>query len=161
MKAQEFNDDTKNKAGKMKASTKVVIASVVLVFIAAAVIITFMLFNSSKPAKFTLENDILKISGEYGLDINMSEVTDMSISNTIPKIVSKIKGSTSGSMYKGEYNMREIKGKSALLFLDAGKYPFIFLEYQDKTVVINCEEGTKTQDLYVKLIREFKKFKKD
>ncbi|HEX3029806.1 MAG TPA: hypothetical protein VHT34_11000 [Clostridia bacterium] len=159
MESQKYDESTKNKGKKMKTSTKAIIGAVAAVFVAAAVIISIILLNSGKPAKFTLENDVLKISGKYGLNINMSEVTDVTISNTIPKILNKIKGSTFGSMHKGEYNMREIKGKSALLFLDAGKYPFIFMEYGDKTVVINCEEGEKTQELYVNLRKELKKLK--
>ncbi len=159
MESQKNEENTKNRGSKMKTSTKAIIGAVAVILVAAAVIISLMLLKGGKPAEFTLEKDVLKISGEYGLNINMSEVTDVTISNTIPKIVNKIKGSTFGSMYKGEFNMREIKGNSALLFLDAGKYPFIFMEYGNKTVVINCEEGEKTQELYVKLRKELKKFK--
>lgn len=57
-----------------------------------------LIYFSNKPAEYTIQGGNLKISGEYGEEIKLSDIVGISIKDQIPEIQPKTNGSGLGSM---------------------------------------------------------------
>ncbi|WP_088187087.1 PH domain-containing protein [Desulfosporosinus sp. FKA] len=114
---------------------------------------TFMYF-SNKPASYTIQGGTLKISGEYGEVIKLSDIAGIAIKDQIPEIQLKTNGSGLGSMLKGYFKLKGIG--QAKLFVDTQKPPFIFINVKSGLRIMNTEEPSETDQLYKKLLEAWK-----
>lgn len=108
-----------------------------------------LLYFSNKPAEYAIENSALRISGVYGEEIKISEITEISLKEQIPPIQRKTNGSALGSKKKGYFTLKGI-GK-AKLFVNTQKPPFIFINVKSGLRIVNTEDPTETSRLYNKL----------
>ncbi|SPF55209.1 conserved membrane hypothetical protein [Candidatus Desulfosporosinus infrequens] len=109
-----------------------------------------LLYFSNKPAEYTIQGGNLKISGEYGEEIKLSDIVGISIKDQIPEIQLKTNGSGIGSMLKGYFKIKGIG--QAKLFVDTQKPPFIFINIKSGLRIVNTEEPSETDRLYKKLL---------
>ena len=74
VKAQKYDGNTHNAKGKTNTGTKTLIGTVAGIFILIAIGVGVLLYFSSKPAEYSLENGILIISGMYGEEVPVYEI---------------------------------------------------------------------------------------
>lgn len=140
------------------ASRKRTIISIAVVAIIIALILGNagrLIYFSSKPAEYTIQDGTLKISGEYGEEIKLSDIDDISIQDQIPEIQLRTNGSALGSKLKGYFKIKGI-GK-AKLFVDTKKPPFIFINVKSGLRIVNTEEPSETEQLYDRLLEAWEK----
>ena len=156
IKAQQYDGNSRDKNGRMKTGTKVLIGSIIGFLILVATGVGILLHFSSQPAEYTFENGILKISGMYGQQVTVYEITELEIKDSIPEVLMKTNGSGLGTMLKGYFRLEYIG--EAKLFVDVSKKPFIYIKSNNsKLIILNCEENGKTLELYNKLSEEWHK----
>ena len=94
-------------------------------------------------SKVELEGDNLKISGMYGMNVNMSEIVEASLKDDLPKNMKKNNGIDFFNMkYIGKFssddlgkiNMYVYTNKAPYLYitLNSGEYKHIIVAYKDK-----------------------------
>jgi hypothetical protein len=139
-----------HKENKMKL--KIFIGVAIVVAAAAAVFI--MMMGDSKPSPFEVSSGNLIIGGSFGITVPVSDVTGLDITEAPPEIETKTNGSGLGSMYKGEFELKD--GTKARLYIDASKPPFIIFKNGDTVFYLNSGTPEETQALYQKLSEELK-----
>jgi len=154
---QKYDGNSRDNRGKMKTGKKAAIGCITGLLIIVAVGVGVMMHYSSIPAEYFIDNGTLKITGMYGQEIQINKITSIDIKNSMPKVITKTNGSALGDMYKGYFDL-EGMGNSKL-FIDISKKPFIYLNYNSKLIILNCEESQKTTELYKKLESELQRFK--
>ncbi|KLU64467.1 hypothetical protein DEAC_c36690 [Desulfosporosinus acididurans] len=113
-----------------------------------------LMYFSNKQASYTIQGGTLKISGEYGEVIKLSDIAGIAIKDQIPEIRLKTNGSGLGSMLKGYFKLKGIG--QAKLFVDTQKPPFIFINAKSGLRIVNTEEPSETDILYKKLLEAWK-----
>ena len=150
IKAQRYDGNTRDANGKMKTKTKAAIAIIAGLIILTSIGVGVLLHFSSKPAEYTVVNGVFKISGMYGQEIPVDDITSLQIKDSIPEVLTKTNGSALKTMYKGYFKLKEIG--EAKLFIDVSKKPFIYLKSSNsRLIILNCEESGKTEELYKEL----------
>lgn len=155
IKAQKYDGNTRNADGKMKTGTKVLIGSIIAFLALLTVGSGVLLYHSAKPAEYTLENGVFKISGMYGQKISMNEISALDLKDTIPDIWGRTNGSTIGDMRKGHYKLKDMG--SAKLFINVSKPPFIYIKGTSKPIILNYGDSTRTKELYGRLMEEWQR----
>lgn len=154
IRAQKFDNNTRDADGKMKTSAKIMVGSIVGFLLIVSIGISILLFKSSQAAEYTIDNGILSISGMYGQEIQLSDINNMELSEKLPEILFKTNGSALGSKYKGHFNLEGIN--NAMLYIDTSKPPFIFIEKNSGTLVIlNCNDADETRMFFNQLNEEW------
>lgn len=149
VRAQKYDANSRNSKGKMNTRTKVIIGSVLAFMLIVAAGVGVLLHYSSEPASIALESGVLKISGMYGQEINVSGISNLELKDSVPEILYKSNGSALYTMYKGYFNIEGIG--QAKVFFDISKPPFIFFKYKDLTYVLNCKDSEMTKGIYKEL----------
>lgn len=153
--AQKYDMNARNSEGKMKTQTKLIIGSIIAFLILCTAGVSVLVYFTAKPAEYTLENGVFKISGMYGQKVPVNEITGLELKETIPEIITRTNGSDIGSKKKGHFKLKDIG--SVKLFTDVSKPPFIYIKSNSDNIILNCEDGTKTRDLYERLRAEWQK----
>jgi hypothetical protein len=153
--AQKYDGNTRNKYGKMKTGTKVVIGSVVGFLVITAIGVSILLYSSSRPTAYSVESGILKISGMYGQEVSIYKISELELKDTMPEVLLKTNGSALNTILKGNFRLRDIGATK--LFIDKSKPPCVYLKWDSNVFFINCEDSEKTKELFNKLHDEWKK----
>jgi len=121
--------------------------SLYIILIVIVLFIAGMMIYSSRPSHIIIENNIMKISGSYGFDMDIAEISEIELRETIPAILSRTNGYSYGSVKKGYFKLEEY-GKTKL-FLHAEKGPFILItDKEGNKTIINYKDTNETEDLY-------------
>ena len=153
--AQKYDGNTRNQQGKMKTGAKVIVGSAVAFFVLIAIGVGALLYSSNKPTVYSIDNGILKISGLYGKEVVIYEISDLELKDTMPEVLLRTNGSALNSMLKGNFKLKDIG--AAMLFVDVSQPPFIYLKCNSKTIFINAEDSAKTIELFNTINDEWKK----
>ncbi len=137
-----------------KTKTKVMIGVVVVFTILTLAGVGTLLYFSNKPAEYSIQDGTLRISGEYGEEIKISDIVGIMIKEQIPVIQLKTNGSALGSKKKGYFDLKDIG--QAKLFVDTQKPPLIFINLKSGLRIVNTEEPMETAKLYNELLVAWK-----
>ena len=140
--------------GARKIRTTIIIGVVSVIIVLTLGGVGTLLYFSNKPAEYSIQDGSLRISGEYGEEIKISDIIGITMKEQIPKIQLKTNGSALGSKMKGYFNLKDI-GR-AELFVDTKKPPFIYINVKSGLRIVNTEEPTQTDQLYDKLLEAWK-----
>lgn len=146
IKAQIYDANTRKQDGTTKTGTKVLIGFLVLTMVG----IGTLLYFSNKPAEYFIQDDTLRISGQYGEQIKLSDIVGITIEEQIPEIQFKSNGSDLGNKKKGYFKLKGIG--QAKLFVDTQKPPFIFINVKSGLRILNTNESVETEKLYDSLV---------
>ena len=148
-----INENIK-KLDERKTKTKVMIGVVVVFTILTLAGVGTLLYFSNNPAEYSIQDGTLRISGEYGEEIKISDIVGIMIKEQIPVIQLKTNGSALGSKKKGYFDLKDIG--QAKLFVDTQKPPFIFINVKSGLRIVNTEEPMETAKLYNELLVAWK-----
>ena len=101
------------------------------------------LFLALRSSKVQLEENILKISGPYGMNVNIDDIKEVSLKDTLPENFRKTKGIDFFDLkYIGNFNSDDLgkvktyvySNKKPYLYitLNSGEYNHIIVAYKDK-----------------------------
>lgn len=149
IKSQQFDGNTIKKDGSMTTKSKWFVIFITVTMILTGVGVGLLLYFSDQPANIVIDEHQLSISGMYGEKIPFEAIEELALYEDLPKILMRSNGSSLGTKKKGYFKLEGIE--KAKLFLDTSKPPFIFLHYNDKILVFNCDDPEGTKALYKKL----------
>ncbi len=153
IKAQKYDGNTRNPDGTMNTKTKIIIGGISLFLVGTVISSGILIYQSNKPAEFTVANGVLEIHGLYGESIDVDDIKEIALKDTMPDVRRKSNGSSLGSKKKGNFKLDG--AVDAKLFIDDAKPPFIFVETNSKLIILNCESAKKTEELYNTLKSEW------
>lgn len=114
-----------------------------------------LIYLSNKPAEYFIQNDTLRISGQYGEDINFSDIIGITLEKQIPEIEFRANGFSLGNIMKGDFKLKDI-GHADLFLDDTENPPFIFIKLNDGLLILNTDKSAATKELYDKLLESWK-----
>lgn len=153
VKAQKYDGNSRDCNGRMKTGTKAMIGFISGFIIMVSIGVGILAVNNGKPAEFSLNDGILKISGMYGREIPVASIKNLEIRDTIPEILTKTNGSSIGTMCKGYFKVKDLG--TAILFADTSIKPFIYLDGDFQTIILNYGDSVKTRELFDRLQKEW------
>ena len=128
------------------------------VFVGLLVLLTAvlvpLLYFGSKPAEYFIQDGILRISGDYGEEIKLSDIVSITKEEKIPEIQFRSNGSALGNVKKGYFQLKDI-GQTKL-FIESKEPPFIFLNVNSGLRILNTSEWAETEKLYERLLEAWK-----
>ncbi len=124
--------------------------SIVVLFICWIVIIT-MFTCGVWPNKAQFTNHKLVLSGMYGLEIPLDEVTNIRLLSELPKITDRIDGFSLDYIHKGHYHLSNHESYTLLINAEDSSYIEIFLKNQKK-ILFNFRNTDTTKEVYQQLI---------
>ncbi|OSY86860.1 hypothetical protein WH52_14360 [Tenacibaculum holothuriorum] len=101
--------------------------------------------NSQSKVKIS-DNKVI-IFGMYGLELPISNIENIQLSDTIPEIITKTNGFNSGNVKKGYFDLKYF-GESHLL-INSGNPPYLIISAKNaKKVILNLENAKETKRLF-------------
>lgn len=98
------------------------------------------------PPQFEVTGNQLNISGMYGLETKVSSVK---LLEELPTIKMKTNGFSLGENKRGNFNLEEFG--QCKLFIESMAGPFIYIETNDKPIIISTQSRAKTEELLTEL----------
>lgn len=136
--AQRF-DKNKNKTKRTKLTY--IILGLVAVFV-----IGLFTYGYS-PTRVDVSNNMIKFSGMYGFEMNVSDIDNVELSEMIPNIKTRTNGFSSGVVKKGFFNLDKF-GKTRLL-ISSNKSPYLILTKNNSDkIIVNFKDKTETEKLF-------------
>jgi hypothetical protein len=126
----------------------IVAAAIVL---AAGIIVFLLMQGTRKEAEVLLQQDSVRITGQYGISFKVEDIKNVQLSITLPAVGAKTNGASLGDIKKGDFMIDGI-GKCRL-FLQAKNGPYLFITLKDgKTIIMSYPSAEKTVRIYQELI---------
>ena len=138
----------KKDIGKSKKETLFIIAGVCIVIFPVFLLVSITMYRASLPPVYTINGDTLKISSSYGETVPLEEIKNIKLEETMPFKLKKKNGSDLGSILKGRF---DADGKTAHVYIDASRPPFVLIETQEGLHIINDQTREQTEALYSQL----------
>lgn len=149
IKSQKFDRNIFDKDGKMrKEEKKNLVASLSIIGVVLVFVILLMTF-SSQATKLTFSDEGFKIHGMYGETYSSEAIDEVKLIEKLPTIKMRTNGSALGSNLKGHFQTTELG--SVKLFVNKKKAPFILLKINNKIIIFNLSDATKTKEAYDKI----------
>ena len=138
--AQRF-DHNKNKSKTKETKLTYFILGLVIVFVIGLIAYGYI------PSKAIINNDNIKFTGMYGFEMNVSEIDNIELSDTIPTIKMRTNGFSFGVVDKGFFNLDKF-GKTRLL-IHSDQAPFLIISKSDADkIIINFRDKTETEQIF-------------
>lgn len=117
---------------------------------ATLVFVLFMEYLGAKNDKIHIEKDYLKIEGSYGEIIHYSEIKEIKLKQSLPKITTKIHGFAMGNIHKGKF--KTSSGEKIKLVLNSDLKPCIFiLTYDGNKVYFSTRKDESNEEIFQKI----------
>ncbi len=142
VRAQRFVPDNKNSKGHILA---LVIMAVVFVMVAA------MIIGGNRESTVGIHNQELRIGGMYSTRIDLNQVKDIYLEDSIPRIKSRTNGYAFGDTRKGHFLLEDLG--NGRLYLHSRQGPYIYIITNKSYIIVNFESPDKTRILYNQLIQ--------
>lgn len=141
--AQKYDHNTMTKSDK--AEMKVGIG---LIIVTGLLVSTMLIYGAREPKVEVISNKII-ISGMYSSSINKEDIREISLQDTIPKVLKKTNGFDFGYILRGNFTLEEIG--VAKIYIRENKAPYIVIKTENKYYIINYKDSNKTMELYNKI----------
>lgn len=157
IKAQKYDANTHNAKGAMNKETKVIVSVIVAFAVMVSLGVGALLYFGSKTPVIDINSNYIAISGMYGIQIPMQDISDIRLEEKIPKVIRKTNGSDVGPKLKGHF---VLEGMGAVrLFVNKDKGLFIYIQEGSSYIIVNDDDAEKTKALYENLKLNFEKSK--
>lgn len=118
-----------------------------------------VIFYAMKSAKPIVENNTLKISGFYKVELKIDQIQEITLKDELPSGFHKTNGiDMFGKAYLGNYKADNYdKIKACVL---SGSAPYIYITTKNdeiKYIIVNMKDKAQTEQLYEKLSSKVKK----
>jgi len=151
IRAQKYvPDKTPGESGRKTNTTVLILAAYLLVFAVVAAGIVY----GNRESTVGIEGHWIRIGGIYTTRIDIKEVTDIRMEDSIPAIRSRTNGYAFGDTRKGHFLLQDLgKGR---LYVHSNKGPFIYILTNDSYTIVNFDSPDKTRKLFAELSEQWK-----
>jgi hypothetical protein len=120
--------------------------------LAVAAIVLGQLYVGMRPPVVDISPVRLSVRGGfYGADIAMTDIGEVSLQDTIPRIVRKIGGFHAGNTLRGRFTL-EVLGPGDV-FINRGVPPYVVIKTAQSFLIVNFNDPQRTRALYTELRR--------
>lgn len=137
----------------MDKNKKIGVILTVVILVIVGIFVVVLLVRGSTPATFTVDGNILEISGSYGNTIDLEDA-EISIISSI-EVVSRNNGSNAGNALKGAFTVT-IDSSDVQTYLNIGNTnDDYFIQIIDKNsdyYIVSAEDKESTKALYDEII---------
>ena len=136
--AQRFD---KNKDKTKRAKWTYVVLGLVTAFVIGLLTYGFL------PTKADISDNMIKFSGMYGFEINVSDIDNIELSDKIPNIETRTNGFSSGEVKKGFFNLNDF-GKTRLL-INSNMSPYLIItKNSSDKIIVNFKTKNETKKIF-------------
>lgn len=118
----------------------------IIVFAISMIAVVFIYKYAAVESKVSISQSHIEITGMYGGQYTVEDITSIELSDNIPNILRRTNGASFMEIKKGNFNLSQI-GKSKL-YLHSSKGPYIIIKSTEQNIIINFRDGNKTQEIY-------------
>ncbi|MFV8829799.1 DUF3784 domain-containing protein [Alkalihalobacterium sp. APHAB7] len=137
-------DTTKNK----KRNSIILIITIVFTF----GVLGGVAYIGIQPNEVTISDDRLHVSGFYGVEWPLDEITNVELVDTIPNVQVRTNGFSFANRLKGHFRLEGLGG--GRLYLYRNHPPFIFVEKGEDYLFINSRDSQETKLWYGKMMEQ-------
>lgn len=110
------------------------------------VAMAILFFVGTRESAVTIRSKELKISGLYGTELKLQDITRVELRETLPAIQRRTNGMDFLGTYKGMFRVEEF-GVSRL-FVHSKQGPYLVIHTPEEVIVLNYKDAAKTRDTY-------------
>lgn len=145
-KAQKYDKRITN----YKENRTVCIVITVILFVFYSLIISLLVYGSQEQS-ISLSTDSINIGSPYSDTINLNDIKDISLRNSLPEIQSKINGIDGiNHTEKGYFNISGLG--EAKIYIHDNVSAYILITTNNGCYLINFNDAAKTKELYNEIV---------
>lgn len=145
------NQFSKSNDKKQKRKNKFAVFFMFAIFLA----ISAMFFYSLQDNILEINDDIIKIKGDYGMEIKTSEIESIELVNKLPEITVKTNGFALQTIKKGYFKTKN--GEKVKLLVNSDKQPVIFITTKDNQKIYYSSKSDSNKMIFDELKNVLKK----
>jgi len=136
--------------------TKVPISGYLILGLNVVVIIFVgsMIYATSLDVEVEIDSQSVNIKGFYGYEVDMDEIEDIRLLDTIPKIITKTNGASTDNVKKGHFKLESLG--HGRLYINKNSSPYILITLKDSYILLNNKKPENTQELYQEITRNWR-----
>jgi preprotein translocase subunit SecG len=150
-KAQKYDGNIFNESGKLRKGAGKYLAKTFGITAVTFLAVAILLIYFSQPTKVSFLEEGLQVQGMYGEIYVWESIDEIKLMDTLPNIEMRTNGAGVGSHLKGHFRTTEFG--PVKLFVNTKKPPFIYLYSNDKVVIFNLADSTKTGEAYAEIVK--------
>ena len=141
IKAQKYDHNNKNaKYRKVKYTVAIGIILLTLVIVSG-----FLIVGIIEP-NVEISSDKIMISGLYKRTIEVSNIKEITLEDTIPRVLNKTNGFDFGYTLRGNFELEGVGITS--IYIQENQSPYIVIETDKRLIIINYKDPERTRSLY-------------
>lgn len=145
IKAQKFDKNP----GSSKTSK--IVALVLGTFL---IIIFGVVLYSARETEVIVTKQAIEIKGVYGEKLEISEISEIALKDSMPKVKGKVNGFDFGKTLKGNFNLDKLGTNKIYVYYD--QPPYIHIKHGDDYIILNQKNQDRTIKLYEDMIKQWK-----
>ena len=142
------NQFTKNKSKKQKVTTYAAMSVMFLLFS----VIIYEFKSSLKDNEILVDSKKIEITGDYGIEINISNLKSIELIKKLPEISSKTNGFALETIKKGYF--RTENDEKVKLLINSKKTPIILLITNDNQKIYYSSKDKSNEEIYNEVKRK-------
>ncbi|HBK84390.1 MAG TPA: hypothetical protein DDZ41_12500 [Flavobacterium sp.] len=122
---------------------------------AVFIAIVTMFYFSLQDNQIEINDNIVKIKGNYGINLKTSEIKSIELVNELPKISIKTNGFALQTIKKGKFKTKN--GENVKLFINSIKQPIIYITTNNNEKIYYSSKEKSNEEIFDQLKNEMKK----
>lgn len=146
IKSQKFDHNK----GNIKDNKIEFIVGMGIILLALVIISGILIVGIIEP-KVEVTQDKIIISGLYKRSIDLSQIIEITIEDSMPKVLDKVNGFDFGYTLRGNFNLEGVGPTN--IYVQENQSPYIFIKTEDRLYIINYKDSEQTRKLYEDMVK--------
>jgi hypothetical protein len=136
-----------SKQDDKKQNRKALIAMGIMIVVFTSIV--FMFYSSLKDNSIEMNNQMINIQGDFGIDLKTNEVKSVELVNNLPNITSKVNGFALETILKGYFKTDD--GEKVKLLINSDKKPVILITTTKDQKIYYSSKDRSNAEIYSEL----------
>lgn len=110
------------------------------------IVLGVVVFIGSRENNITITEQSIKISGMYGMDINVKDIQLVELRENAPRVINKINAIDIPFLKKGTFKLEEFE--RAKLFIHSTSGPYLIIISDLDTIIMSFKDPDHTTNIY-------------
>ncbi len=150
IKGQVFDPNTRTPDGRMSPDIKYFLGVILVIMLSVG---GSLGYGSIAP-EVTITSEYIQIGGIYGIKLRTEEIREVSLQDSLPKILRKTNGFDLGNILKGNFALEDLG--HVKLYVYRSRPPYIYITREHDYIIINYKDARKTEELYNSIVSKIK-----
>jgi len=111
--------------------------------------IVAMFFHSLQDNQIEISNNIIKIKGDYGIELGAKDIKSIELVNELPEISIKTNGFALHTIKKGDFETKD--GENVKLFINSKDKPIIYITTYNNKKIYYSSKNDSSQQIFNKI----------